>query len=297
MAESALINGNLINDDRPLAVEQQGAITIVDPVTIDGDVDIHVEGQAPQMDDADKLAVSVYGTDAAPGDITLNASAAGNLEVDVASPLPAGANNIGDVDVLTINGTAPTFDAATSALATTTYPHHEIHSGSAFAVHHYELDFDKASEIGVLFTTANTTRWVHVVALVGVGTKALFEILQAPTIDVANYPVAFYAPRNRNQNSATTSGVLSVRAAPVVNQVSLKRKADAAPITADGVCLHAEAFGAKKGKTMMSGIRDDEEYVLLQDTTYYFRILGNNTGDDDVAASMEITWYEHTNVA
>ena len=199
----------------------------------------------------------------------------------------------GDVDIH-VEGVAPSIDAATDALTSVTYPHHEIHEGSAFAVHHYELDFDKASEIGVLFTTANTTRWVHVVSLVGVGTKALFEILRAPTIDVLNYPVAFYVPRNRNENSATTSGVLSVRAAPVVNQVSLKRKADASPITADGFCLHAEAFGAKKGKTMMGGVRDSEEYMLLQNTTYYFRILGNNTGDDDVAASMEITWYEHT---
>lgn len=48
MAQEALIDGNLINDDRPLAVEQQGA-------------------------------------------------------------LPAGGNNIGDVDVQTINGVAPAF--------------------------------------------------------------------------------------------------------------------------------------------------------------------------------------------
>lgn len=230
MAEDVQLGGNLITDDRPLAVEPQGV------TTIDGDVDIHVEGVPPTM------------------------------------------------------------DAVTSALASMTYPHHEIHEGSAFAVHHYELDFDKASEIGVLFTTANTTRWIHVVSLVGVGTKALFEILRAPTIDVANYPTTFYVPRNRNENSPTTSNVSSVRAVPVVNQVSLKLKADASPITADGFCLHAEAFGAKKGKTMMSGIRDSEEYELLQNTTYYFRILGANTGDDDVAATMELSWYEHTDM-
>lgn len=237
MGQEAIIDGNLINDDRPLAVEQQGAIAVQEPVTIDGDVDIHVEGVAPKM------------------------------------------------------------DGATSTLSTTTYPHHEIHSGSAFAVHHYELDFDKASEIGVLFTTSNTAKWVHVIVLVDVATKALFEILRAPTIDVGNYPAAFYVPRNRNENSANASLVSSVRAVPVVNQVSLKRKADVTPITVDGFVLHCEAFGGKKGKTQMSGVRDSEEYILLQNTTYYFRLKGDNTGDDNVAASMEITWYEHTSVA
>ena len=77
------------------------------------EVNLNVGSQAPQLDDTDKLAVSLYGKDAAAGDKEVNVSAAGNLEVDVASALPAGSNaigklaantgvDIGDVDILSI---------------------------------------------------------------------------------------------------------------------------------------------------------------------------------------------------
>ena len=58
-------------------------------------VDIEVGGQAPQLDDTDKLAVSLYGKNSAAGDIALNASAAGNLEVDIVAD-PYAVFSVGD---------------------------------------------------------------------------------------------------------------------------------------------------------------------------------------------------------
>ena len=188
----------------------------------------------------------------------------------------------------------PRLDPSTFSLQTISYPHHEIHGGSHFTVHHYELDFDKDTEIGVLFTTPDSAKWIHVIMLIGVATTALFEILEAPTIDPNNYPLTFYAPRNRNRNSSKPSIVKSVRAVPLANQVSLKVKAGGAPVSADGLVVHAEAFGGVKGKTLMSGMRDSEEYMLKANTTYYFRLKGSNTGNDNVVATMELSWYEHT---
>lgn len=67
----------------------------------DATVDVEVGGVAPQLDDTDKIAVSLYGKDSAAGDIALNASASGNLEVDIhgsgsAISAPGGTGSDGD---------------------------------------------------------------------------------------------------------------------------------------------------------------------------------------------------------
>ena len=186
-------------------------------------------------------------------------------------------------------------DASTHALEIIGYAHHEVHAGSAFAVHQVEVDFDKASEIGVLFTTPNTTKWIHMLALVDCGTAAWFEILEAPTVDTDNYPITFYTPQNRNRNhdGVTASIVSSVRGTPNADEVSLKLKGDAAPITDDGTVVHTEIIGTgKKGSAV--GSRGTSEYVLKQNTTYYFRLKGLGSGADDSVASIELDWYEHT---
>ena len=38
----------------------------------------------------------------------------------------------------------------------------------------------------------------------------------------------------------------------------------------------------------------DTGIAVAASTTYYFRIVGDNTGDDNLQMSMEIIWYEHT---
>lgn len=186
-------------------------------------------------------------------------------------------------------------DPSTLALESINIAHHKIHYGDSYCCHHYEEDFDKASEIGILFTTPNTTKFIHAIALVYCGAAALFEILEAPTVDTGNYPVTFPTPNNRNRNSSNTSGVLSVRAVPVANQASLKNKADAAPVTADGTVIHAECIGSGK-QGGGSGNRDSDEFVLRRNTTYYFRLKGTANGADNSVAAVCIIWYEHTDL-
>jgi len=132
----------------------------------------------------------------------------------------------------------PRLDPATFSLETITHPHTEVHKGEAFSVHIIEADFDKITEIGILFKTPNTKSWCHVIPLIGCGAASVFDILEAPTIDTGNYPTTFHIPLNRNRNFEIASTVLSVQAVPVVNKVSLKGKADTTPITADGLVLH-----------------------------------------------------------
>jgi hypothetical protein len=185
-------------------------------------------------------------------------------------------------------------DGLTTAAKVISYAHHEIHSGSAYCVHVVDLTFAKNGEMGILFTTPDTLKHIHMTPLISVSDKSTFDILEGPTLDVANYPTTFYTPTNRNRNSSKTSVVSSVRAAPVVNQVSLVLDGDTTPVSADGLNIHTEVIGGAKNKTAGEGSRDVSEYILKQNTTYYFRIVGDNTGSGALGLSMEITWYEHT---
>jgi hypothetical protein len=59
-------------------------------------VELEIGSVAPQMDDTDKMAVSLYGKDSAAGDKEVNVSAAGNLEVDLKT-FDAGETHLGEV--------------------------------------------------------------------------------------------------------------------------------------------------------------------------------------------------------
>jgi len=134
-------------------------------------------------------------------------------------------------------------DPSTFAPNSIDVAHHEIHVGHGFSVCHYEADFDKAENFGILLTTPNTAAWLHMFPIVYAGAASLFEICEAPILDTGNYPVVFGAAINRNRNLSIASAVLSVRAVPVANYVSLKRPADVAPVTGDGTVIHAEMIG------------------------------------------------------
>ncbi len=189
----------------------------------------------------------------------------------------------------------PRIDPSTFAIETIDYAHHEIHAGSFYCIHHYEADFDKDENFGILFTTPDNTKWLHMFSIVWSGAAALFEILETPTIDTGNYPTVFSTPINRNRNSDNTSGILSVRGTPVVNQASLKRPADTAPVTGDGTVIHAEMLGSSK-QGGGGGGRDNNEYMLKQGTTYYFRLSGTAGGADNSVASILLNFYEHTDL-
>ncbi len=185
-------------------------------------------------------------------------------------------------------------DDSTHSLQIVDYAHHEIHSGSTFAVHLADNTFAKNGEMGVIFKTPAGAKWFHCVYAVDVAAKSYFDILEAPTVDTGNYPTTFYAPRNRNRNSIKESTAISVRGVPAANEVGLILDGDTTPISADGLVLHTEIIGGKRNKTASDGHSHDDEYILKADTVYYFRVVGDNTGDPNLQISMEIIWYEHT---
>ena len=182
-------------------------------------------------------------------------------------------------------------DPSSFAKSIVDFAHIKIHAGEAFSASIFEADFDKANSIGILFTTPNTRKYIHVLPLVYAGASALFQICEAPTLDVGQYSITFGAAINRNRNSNNPSGILSWRAAPVVNQFSQKVVADASPVPSDGTGILSETIGS--GTQCGGGPnRDSGEYMLKQNTTYYFRLAGMASGADNSVASMELVWYE-----
>ena len=204
-------------------------------------------------------------------------------------PIPAGAAKIGIVGVEDRAGNPLTMDDATFALNGIDHGHHEVHAGDAYEVDVIDMDFDKADEINICFRTPDTAKWLHMFPLVAATTEATFDILEGPT--VTNGTGTDYQPRNRNRNSSKMSAVSSIKAVPIIHQVSLN-----ATITADGFVVHTEVLGTSKGQGgSTGGTRDTSEIVLRQNTVYAFRIKGNNTGSDNTIAGISLSWYEHTN--
>ncbi len=178
-------------------------------------------------------------------------------------------------------------------LVTVADAHHHIHESELFTVHVNDLTFQNGGEIGILLTTPDTVDLLHMTAVVAVDAKSMFDILEAPTIDAGNYPAQFTTPINRQRNSAEVATVWSVRAVPVINEVSILLDGDTTPVSADGLAIHHEVIGGGKNKGFGEGVRSRAEHVLMADTTYYFRIKGDGTGSNNLGVSMELNWYAH----
>ena len=183
-------------------------------------------------------------------------------------------------------GDIPTYDGSSSAITGIDYAHHEIHSGSAFAVHVFDADFDGAEIISVSFKTPNTTKWSHCMALVGSSTASTFEIGEGSTVTAGTGSA--YTIINRDRNSTKASGAVDTASTPVVNKATLN-----GTITNMGTVIHGEGLGGGKNQSGGGGVRDADEYILLANTVYSFRLTNGATANG--VASMEITWYEHTN--
>ncbi len=177
-------------------------------------------------------------------------------------------------------------DEKTGADTQVSYAHHLIHEGNSYAAHAIASDFDKADELNICFTTPNTTKYLHCIPLAGVSNLALFKVCEGATVTAATGTDEL--ARNRNRNKSDESIIVSTK------DGSAYKFTYNATVTNDGTIIHQEMMGASKQGANAEGIRDISEYTLKANTTYAFRLVGNNVGSDNGIAAMEITWYEHT---
>ena len=119
----------------------RGLVAILADVWNNGLNLLNVDLTQIQKDDTDKLAVSVYGTDAAAGDKELNASAAGNLETDIhVAGVPP---QLDDTDKLAVSLYAKGSAAGDSELLVESAPQHNLRvalfgAGSQAGVANYD---------------------------------------------------------------------------------------------------------------------------------------------------------------
>jgi hypothetical protein len=179
-------------------------------------------------------------------------------------------------------------DAATDALAMIDYEHHEIHAGDSFKADINTNDLDDEGDedaLHISFTTANTTKWMHLVVEAVATGAADLSITEAPTGGVGGGDDLTIF--NKDRNSSTISGAISTGSSTVN-----KMTQDASAPTG-GTEIHHWKFGTGKNKVGGSA-RSIEEFILKQNTKYSFRMT---SGTADIVAQLTLHWYEHQNIA
>jgi len=178
-------------------------------------------------------------------------------------------------------------DPTTGSIASVDYPHLEIHSGSAYNVHDYDLTLAADENLNVCFTTPDTSKWFHLTVGYSCSLACTAQILSGSTV-TANSGTET-APMNHNGNSSKTSTAYDLQTVPVINSVSI-----GATITVDGTELHGEVIGAAKSQGGTVGGGERHEYILEQGVTHCIRLLRDSTVGNSIS-SLEVNWYEHTN--
>lgn len=168
-------------------------------------------------------------------------------------------------------------DEISSALNIIDYAHHEIHSGNHYKAGFQDTAMDTNDIIALVFTTPDTTKWMHW-TLTGQSTGACtIQLFHTPTLSVEGTAVN---PFNRNQNSSNTSD-MAVKHTPT--------------ITANGTKISEKWVGSVGFKEAIGGsARGNSEIILKQNTQYLVLCTAN---DDGIKCAIGGDWYEHTNKA
>lgn len=187
------------------------------------------------------------------------------------------------LDAITGNTGSP-IESQTGAHKTITYPHHEVHAGSAYSASDI-VTLGDGDLREILVVTPDTTKWAHMIFNAATALKGQVELFENvyPRYVVANA----LTPRNRDRNSTNTSGLL-VCHTPADNSSSSSGE------TVE-VCLAVRAWGAT-GLGTNPGFggesRGTLEWILKQDTSYLLRVTSQAATN---VCSIGLNWYEHTN--
>ena len=144
-----------------------------------------------------------------------------------------------------------------------------------------------------MFTTPNTTRWLHLIAIATSNDSASFMITEVTSIDPCEgTDVVVY---NRNRNSTNTSGVLSLWGDPNVGYVSTydETAASNANITTTTTIYHEDIGETGNPQTASGGgTRGRFEFILKQNTEY--AIILNAENANTQVHNIILDWYEQT---
>lgn len=160
-------------------------------------------------------------------------------------------------------------------MSTISYPHHEVHAGTAFVVADIQTLNDGVS-FEYLLQTPDTTKWVHALIKCAGSYDTKVTLFEATTKTTGTTMTEI----NRNRNSANTAGLVVTHTPGGAG---------------DGTQLWTARFGNDSGPASLGSgvgqIRGDNEWMLQQNAAYLLRVTSYT---DNNNISIEIDWYEHT---
>lgn len=177
----------------------------------------------------------------------------------------------GEVDEVRIDG-------ATNVLSTIDYAHHEVHGGSGYRVE-IEKDVAGSGTYNIVFTTPNTTKWLHITYHIEVEGEADVKFYEGITSWTGGSAIT---PYNANRNSGNTSGVTDMKydgtitlGSPIVLSTRVIGSAGGHPASDSG--------GSKTTRG---------EWILKQNEKYALVITDQSGSNNEVG--IQLDWYEHT---
>ena len=168
-------------------------------------------------------------------------------------------------------------DSATNAQTVITYPHHEIHGGSAYFVSYSRLAAD-AEMIELRIKTPDTTKWAHMVIEIDAALAAVAELwIDTIKSDAFGNRLGIM---NRDHNSPNTSGLVICHTPGGVQ-----------PTNANWKQYLGSASG--NGKVVSGGgASSRHEFILKQNTAYLIRVTSRANSN---SLTVLLDWYEHQN--
>lgn len=163
-------------------------------------------------------------------------------------------------------------DAATEALITVDYAHHEIHDGTNFCVKGIGELTGAGAQFLIGITTPDTTKYAHFIEELASGDEYTIEMFEGSAF-TGGTPISVM---NCNRNSATVATVSLVSAPTVSNVGTLMR-----------------AFKTGSGRSVGGSAGGRAEMILKRNTKYLFRFTHVPTGTGWFGYLFD--WYEHTN--
>ena len=186
-------------------------------------------------------------------------------------------------------------DPATGALNTIDHAHHEIHSGSSFAVHIDNITASADNARTLLgFETPAGTKWAHLVVIASASAAAEVFLYEGVTIDDDEGTELTILDRNRN--TANTSTMLSFEATPVAGQATWMTEAqvNGANFSATTILDHHILVAGAGPKPAGGNTRSTQEWVLAPSTKY--AVVVQNIGALVNTHAITLDWYEHTDL-
>jgi hypothetical protein len=192
------------------------------------------------------------------------------------------ANIAGGVDWNTSTGLGR--DASTWSIQTVDYAHHEIHSGSSYAVH-TAATLASAATLVVAFKTADSAAWPHMIVAARSSGESNLKLYEGGTWTTSSGSAL--TCHNRNRNSSNTSGILGDSTGTFTAGVMVK---DPTGVNVGAATLFCEQH-LGSGRIVGGEARGVSEWILKANTNYVFVFTSEANSND---CQIHLDWYEHT---